>query len=132
MLERLNPGMIVELDDPVMGGRKLGLVDETGLGYFDLIAEDELPKPLHSELNPVERGNINSWASKLPDGAYEEFVEVWNALTSKNLDLLTIVRALRWGLDNNTLDADLIERMGQAETEKITKGRQQVATSMAG
>lgn len=129
-LERLNPGSVIEIDDPVMGGRKLGLVDESGVGYFDIHGDDELPKPIHSELNPVGLGSITSWASKLPEDAYPQFVEVWDQLTRKNLDVLTIARALHWGLENNSLDAELLERMGAAETEKVLKGREHVAASL--
>ena len=129
-LERLNPGSIIEVDDPVMQGRKLGLVDSSGVGYFDIHGENELPKPIHSELNPVELGSITSWSQEVDEETYPQFVEAWEQLTRKNLDVLTIARALRWGLANNSLDADLLEQMGVAETERVLKGRQHVAASV--
>lgn len=129
-LERLNPGTFVEVDDPVMGGRKLGLIDETGVGYFDIHGEDELPKPVHSELNPVGLGTINAWGTALPEDVYPQFVDAWDQLTRKNLDVLTIARALRWGIVNNSFDAPLLERMGINETDKIVTGRRQVAAAV--
>lgn len=129
-LERLNPASIIEIDDPVMHGRKLGLVDESGVGYFDIHADNELPKPIHSELNPVELGSIASWAANLDEDVYPQFVETWDHLTRRNLDVLSIARALRWGLTNNSLDADLLAEMGIAETNKVLKGREHVAASV--
>ena len=129
-LERLNPGSIIEVDDPVMQGRKLGLVDDSGVGYFDIHGENELPKPIHSELKPVELGSITSWSLDVAEETYPQFVEAWEQLTRKGLDVLTIARALRWGLANNSLDADLLEQMGIGETERILKGRQHVAASV--
>lgn len=130
-LERLNPGSIIEVDDPVLGGRKLGLVDDSGVGYYDIHGEGELPKPIHSELNPMELGSISAWGAKLPEESYQLFVDVWDRLTRKNLDVLTIARALQWGLANNSYDAELLEQMGVAETEKILKGRTHVASQLS-
>lgn len=130
-LNRLNPGSIIEVDDPVLGGRKLGLVDDTGVGYFDIHGDNELPKPIHSNLNPVEIGTVSSWASELEDNDYAVYVDLWNQLTARNLDVLTIARAMHWALKNKSFDADLVERMGISETEKVLKGRQHVADSLA-
>lgn len=132
-LERLNPGSIIEIDDPVMGGRKLGRVDETGVGYFDIHGDNEVAKPIHAELNPVDLGTVESWAGKVPEEAYAEYVTAWDHLTRKNLDLLTIARALRWGLtqgQGSFVDPDLLAQMGAAETDKVLKGRQHVTASM--
>lgn len=130
-LERLNPGVIVEIDDPILNGRKLGLVDDTGVGYFDLHGESELPKPIHSELHPQELGTITSWAAELPEDVYPQFVEAWDHLTRLNLDVLTIARGLRWGITNRSFDPGLVEQMGQAETEKVRKGREHVAKAIS-
>lgn len=130
-LERLNPGSFIEVDDPVIGGRKLGLVDDSGVGYFDIHGDGELPKPIHSELSPNALGTIAAWAANLPEDAYPLFVDVWDRLTRKNLDVLTIARALHWGLMNNSYDVDLLEQMGVAETEKVLKGRQHVASQLS-
>lgn len=130
-LNRLNPGTIIEIDDPVLGGRKLGLVDDTGVGYFDIHGDSELPKPIHANLNPVGLGTITSWASELEGNDYAVYVEVWNQLTARNLDVLTIARAMRWALENRSFDVDLAERMGLAATEKVLKGREYVAASLA-
>lgn len=128
-LERLNPGTFIEVDDPVMGGRKIGLVDDTGVGYYDIHGDGELPKPLHSELNPVGLGSIVSWGNEVPASEYEGFVNAWDVLTRRNLDVLTIARAMRWACANHGYDPELLERMGLAETEKILKGREMVASA---
>lgn len=130
-LERLNPSTLIEIDDPIMAGRKLGLVDDTGVGYFDIHGEGELPKPIQSELNPKDLGTIQSWAAELPEDVYPMFVDVWDQITKKNLDVLTIARALHWGLQNNSYDVDLLIQMGRAETEKIIKGRELVAAQLS-
>lgn len=130
-LERLNPGVIVEIDDPIMNGRKLGLVDDMGVGYFDLHGENELPKPIHSELHPQELGAIASWGADLAEDVYPQFVEAWDYLTRRNLDVLTIARALRWGIANGSFEPGLIEQMGQAETDKVRKGREHVGKAIS-
>lgn len=130
-IERLPPGVIVELSDPVLGGKKLGLVDESGVGYFELIGEDEVPKPIHSEFAPKSLGPIESWVGKVPAAQREIFVSAWRALTAKNLDLLTLARALRWGLENESVDVELMERMGHDATARILDGRQTIGRAYA-
>lgn len=129
-LERLTPGSLVELDDLVMKGRKLGLVDDTGVGYFDIHADGEIPKPLHSDLKPESLGDIGDWKPLDPEeGA--AFVEAWEVLTNRGLDLLTLARAMRWGVVNGAYDPETLEKMGKAQTELIVSGRQAVLKSVS-
>jgi hypothetical protein len=126
-IERLTPGVIVELHDPVMGGNKLGLVDESGVGYFDLLGDDELPKPIQSEFNPRSLGAIETWIGSVPPERREWWVQAWRDLSRRRLDILTLARALRWGLENHSVDIDLMERMGREATDRIQAGRKRVA-----
>lgn len=119
---RLTPEAFVEVDDVVTGGRKIGIVDTTGLGYFDLHGESQLPKVLNEELRPTELGSIASWMSALGDEQRERMVDVWQHLTDENFDLLTIARSLRWGIENESEDKDLMLKMGRAATEQVRAG----------
>ena len=95
---RLVPGEIIEMRDPVNQGTKLGVVDETGIGYYDHHAEGELPKPIHGELDPRSLGNVTSWFSVLDPDFAAALSAAWRELTARNLDVLTIARALRAGI----------------------------------
>lgn len=130
-IERLTPGVIVELNDPVMGGSKLGLVDGTGVGYFDLLGDSEIPKPIQSEFNPRSLGPIETWVGAVPPERREWWVQAWRELSRRRLDILTLARALRWGLDNQSVDIDLMERMGREATERVLAGRKQVAKAFS-
>jgi len=130
-IERLAPGVIVEMRDPVIGGKKLGLVDDGGVGYFDLIGDGELPKPIQTELNPRSLGAIESWIGSVQPEGLEGYVQRWKTLSEKNLDILTLARALRWGLENESEDVELMERMGHEATERVESGRRAVAEAIA-
>jgi hypothetical protein len=131
-VERLTPGVIVELHDPVMGGKKLGLVDESGVGYFDLLGDDELPAIIQSEFNPRSLGPIEAWVGSVPSDRREWWVQAWMELSRRRLDILTLARALRWGLDNHSVDIDLMERMGREASDQIVAGRKLVAKGFSG
>ncbi|WP_240702152.1 hypothetical protein [Trinickia terrae] len=124
--------MIVELDDPVMGGNKLGLVDESGVGYFDLLDDGEIPKPIQAEFNPRSLGPIETWIGGVPPERREWWVQAWRELSRRRLDILTLARALRWGLDNQSVDIDLIEQMGREASQRIQAGRKQIAQAFSG
>lgn len=130
-IERLTPGVIVELRDPVMGGSKLGLVDDSGVGYFDLIGDAEIGKPIQSEFLPRSLGTIESWVGSVPAEGRETWVHTWRALCERGLDILTLARALRWGLENDSIDVDLMERMGREATGRVADGRGVVAKAFA-
>lgn len=131
-IERLPPGEIVELRDPVMGGLKLGLVDETGIGYFDIHADNELPKPIHSELEPRSLGAVESWLGDLDPAFAESLTKAWLELTRKNLDVLTIARALRAGIEQNITVVELLESAAQEATDRILEGRKAVRDALPG
>lgn len=126
-IERLTPGNIVMLTDPLMGAEKLGLVDDTGLGYYDIHGADEVPKPLLPELSAKDLGAISSWSNGLPIELREPFVDAWNVLTDRNLDVLTIARGLLFGLQNQLFDPDDLAAYGHGETLKVLKGRELLA-----
>jgi hypothetical protein len=126
-IERLTPGVVVEMLDPVMGGKKLGLVDDTGVGYIDLVGNGEIPKPIQSEFGPRSLGAIEAWVAAVPVEQREMWVATWRELSAKGLDILTLARALRWGLENQSVDVDLMERMGREATARVQDGRKIVA-----
>jgi hypothetical protein len=130
-IERLTPGVIVELRDPVMGGNKLGLVDESGVGYFDLVRDGEFPKPIQSEFKPRALGTIESWVGSVPQDRQAWWVSTWRDLAGKGLDILTLARALRWGLDNQSVDIELMERMGREATGRVLDGRDRIAKAFS-
>jgi hypothetical protein len=129
-IERLIPGEIVEMRDPVMGGLKLGLVDSTGIGYFDLHQENELPKPIHSEVQPRGLGPIESWMGGLDAAFAEHLSKTWIYLTSRNLDVLTIARALHAGIDQQIYEPELLEQAGIEATARIKEGRAAVQDAL--
>lgn len=122
-INSLTPHSLVMLTDVITGGRKLGQVDATGLGYFDLRGEGEIAKPLHSELDPTEVGSISKWIGDKDDAMQEALSDAWNALTRMNMDDLTVARAMRYGAANDVTDIDILESMGRAETHAIAAGR---------
>lgn len=129
---RLMPGAFVELDDPIVGGRKLGYVDETGMGYFDLHGEGQLPKALNEELHPVELGSIGSWLVNLPDQQREQLADAWKVMADSNSDQLTIARAIRWGLVHGADDLATLMRMGEYSTEQVRTGVSIVESTFSG
>ena len=129
-IARLDPGTFVEMDDPIIGGRKLGLVDTTGLGYFDLVGAGELPKVLDTGLTPKALGSIQSWAKALPTLKMRRFSETWSALMKQNLDVLTVARALRWGLENDSVEVELLMSMGIEATNRIIRGREVIESAV--
>jgi len=122
----LPSGSIVEVDDIILGGRKLGVVDATGLGYFDLHGVDMLPLVLHAKINPQDLGSIASWMSS--ENAH--LLDVWKTMTDRNLDQLTIARALRWAIQNDAVDEDSIIKMGESLTDQVKKSKQIVVDSL--
>lgn len=123
-VERLPPGTFVEVFDVMSGSRKIGLVDDTGMGYFDIHRQNELPKPLFSELAPVSLGSIASWVSALDGEAGDIALAIWDELTKKNLDVLTIARSMRWAIINQSVEIELIEKMGRDATQQILMARE--------
>lgn len=130
-IERVTPGTFVMVNDVLAGGRKLALVDDSGTGYYDLHGDNELPKPIHSDLQPQGLGSIASWLSALDGPFADEMVKAWDQLTAKHLDVLTIARALRWGLENQIADVEQMERFGKGATESISRSRSVVQQAIA-
>ncbi|CAG9184143.1 hypothetical protein [Cupriavidus pampae] len=127
------PGSHVELLDIYTGKRKLAIVDETGLGYFDLIGDDELPKPLHAELKPEALGAIASWLAEMADPERAKLLgQAWLQLSESGADALTVARAVRWGVLNDNVDADTLLQAGQMQTDIIRSGRQRLAERLKG
>ncbi|KVV07451.1 hypothetical protein [Burkholderia ubonensis] len=129
-IERLTPGEIVEMRDPVMGGLKLGLVDDTGLGYFDIHGENELPKLIHSELQPRPLGPIESWLRDLEPPFAEALSRAWLEMVGKRIDVLTIARALRAGIEQQITVVELLEQAGKQATDRIIAGREAVRSAL--
>jgi hypothetical protein len=130
-INSLNPYSLVMINDVVSGGRKLGQVDATGLGYFDLRGDSEIPKVLHSELDPTEVGSIALWIVEKNNDMQELLTEAWSSLTRMNLDDLTIARAMRYAVVNNVADVDVLVTMGRAATQAIIDGRRLTDASLA-
>jgi len=128
----LVPGEIIELRDPVNEGTKLGLVDETGVGYYDHHGEGELPKPIHGELDPRSLGSVTSWFSALDPDFAKALSAAWRELTARNLDVLTIARALHTGIEQQLYEADLLEQAGRQATQRVLDGRARVAAALPG
>ncbi|MBN3729380.1 hypothetical protein [Burkholderia sp. Tr-20390] len=129
-IERLTPGDIVEMRDSVMGGLKLGLVDDTGLGYFDIHGENELPKLIHSELQPRTLGAVESWLRDLEPAFAEALSVAWLEMVNKRVDVLTIARALRAGIEQQITVVELLERAGREATDRILAGREAVKSAL--
>lgn len=130
-LVRLPPATFVELIDVVAGGQKLALVDDTGVGYFDLLGEGELPKPLRVELNPVSLGTIAAWLNELEPERAQAMGQAWQTLIDRQLDVLTIARALRWGVLNDNVDPQLLEDIGVSQTDLVKEGRRRIASALS-
>ncbi|MEX3555103.1 MAG: hypothetical protein VB131_00205 [Burkholderia gladioli] len=129
-IERLPPGEIVEMRDPVMGGLKLGIVDDTGLGYFDIHGENELPKVIHSELQPRALGPVESWLRDLEPEFAAALSRAWVEMVNKRLDVLTIARALRAGIEQQITVVELLEDAGKQATDRVLAGREAVRTAL--
>jgi hypothetical protein len=128
---KLGPGGYVELLDIFTGKRKLAVVDETGLGYFDLLGDEELPKPLHAELKPEPLGSIQSWLTEMADPERAKLLgRAWLQLTETGMDALTVARAVRWGVLNDNVDTDTLRDAGQTQTEMIRSGRQRLVARL--
>ena len=122
-VKRLSPDTFAEVVDLLSGGRKLVVVDETGIGYFDLLGDGELPKPFYDALQPVSLGTIQSWMKACDPAVQAELFQVWKQLIAQGADVLTIARAIRWGIQNHSTEFELLERMGAEATQQIRAGR---------
>ncbi|WP_432262894.1 hypothetical protein [Cupriavidus sp. TMH.W2] len=124
---KLGPGSYVELEDIMTNQRKLAVVDESGIGYYDLIGDDELPKPLHVELKPAPLGSVPSWLQDMEEERAQALGRVWLQLSESGLDALTVARAVRWGVLNDNTDLELVRKAGQTQTDLIVAGRKRLA-----
>lgn len=131
-IERCTPGEIIEVDDVALGGRKIALVDDTGVGYFDLISDVELPKPIYAELNARSLGPLESWLGSAPETQRRGLVQAWVALSARNLDVLTIARALHVGLTQEISDPLELEQQGVAATDRVKRGRDLAGRALRG
>lgn len=122
-LERINPGSLIEITDPILNGRKVAIVDDTGLGYYDLIGPDELPKPIHSEMEPVQLGPMQSWMKALPAELEPDFIAAWDGLLSRGLDVLAVARGLAYAMKTHDFSLDKLERTAQEEADRIRQAR---------
>lgn len=122
-LERITPGSLIEIADPILNGRKVAIVDDTGLGYYDLIGPDELPKPIHSEMEPVKLGPMQSWMKALPAELEPDFIAAWDGLLSRGLDVLAVARGLAYAMKTHDFALDKLERTAQEEGDRIRRAR---------
>jgi hypothetical protein len=133
-VKRLPPDTFVEVADIVNNGRKIAIVDVTGLGYFDLLGHDEdaeLPKPLFHELQVVELGTIPAWLRECEPGAADEYRQVWQKMLDAGHDALTVARAIRWGIVNGSTDHELLVQMGKEATERVARGRDLIVRGLS-
>lgn len=130
-LQRLEPGTFVELTDVLTGGRKIALVDSTGLGYFDVWGGEELPRPLRVELKLTPLGSIQSWLKALPPEQTAAFASAWQELLKSTNDVLFIARALRWGITQGALDLELMQQAAKAEADTLLAGRKMLSSPHA-
>jgi len=130
-LERLDPGAMIEITDPILPCRKIALVDDTGLGYFDLIGPDELPHPIHSEMRPVVLGAIHTWSALLPAEFEPYFIKAWDDLLLRNLDVLQVARGLAYAAKNQEFDAKQLYAVAIEETDKIREARALLAQALS-
>jgi hypothetical protein len=125
---RLEPRSFVSVVDVINGGRKLVVLDEKGIGYFDVLGFDEIPKPLLAGLEPKQLPSIVQMITGQPEeGA---LLDIWDQLTKKNVDVLTMYRGLSWAVENKAYDIELIERMGGEATGRILAAREVVEKAL--
>jgi hypothetical protein len=131
-LERLDPGVLIEIMDPMMQCRKIAIVDDTGLGFFDLIGPDELPHPIHAEMAPQVLGDFQSWMHKLPAELEPYFISAWDKLLLQGLNILEVARGLNYAVQTHDFDEALLLSIAAAETNKIRQTRTLLARALMG
>lgn len=108
---RFAPGTFIELDDPLTGKRRLVMVADSGVEFYDYLDEvNPTPLAILDVLSPVEWGDCRSVVDELMlSGNYESYKAYSDMLivlcdTEAANDKLTLNRAAKWAIDNNSFD----------------------------
>ncbi|MDI1299773.1 hypothetical protein [Methylotenera sp.] len=122
------PGTFIELDDPLSGKRRLVLVAESGVDFYDYLDEvNPTPLGILDVLSPVEIGDCRSLADELMLGgnyeSYKAFSEMLLVLcdTPAANDKLTLNRAAKWAFDNKCYDTNRASSFGVLATVEAKK-----------
>lgn len=119
-----NPGAFIELDDPMTGARRLGLVADSGTEFVDFIDYDNPATPLAilECFEPVQWGDCRALATELLLSGkvedYERYSDFLQALcdTPAAGDPLTLNRAAKWAYESGDYDAGRAAQAGMVAT----------------
>jgi hypothetical protein len=113
-------GSIVELDDPLSGATRLGLVTDRGTEFVEYIDDLNPPTPLAilDVFDPKLWGDCRALAAQLMFDGEEEKYKAFNSLllelcdTAAGADVLTLNRAAKWAFETNTYDLEQAAEAG--------------------
>lgn len=128
-IAHFEPETLIEIDDSMLGFRKLAIVAHSGAAYFDLLEDDALAFPVYEVLRPVAVGNSLSWALEILDqrpDASPAFAELQRRLLVAGLDSLTYNRALHWAYQAHDYGFAAALRAGHAATDQVRQSRRQM------
>lgn len=131
-------GAFIEIDDPLTGQRRLGLVCGNGTEFVDYIDYEKPPTPLAilNSLSPVVWGDCNAIAAHLMEtvewSQYKEYSDLIIKLTDTPacVDPLTLNRAAKWAFDTGNRNLDMVVKAGLIETSKA-RDRQRAIANVA-
>lgn len=131
------PGTFIELDDPLTGKRRLVMVADSGVEFYDYLDEvNPTPLAILDVLSPVEWGDCRSVADEIMLGGnyegYKAFSDMLIILCDSDAanDKLTLNRAAKWAIDNKSFDVSRAAKAGVLATEEA-RIRQGNISSMA-
>lgn len=125
-LLNFEPGTYIEISDTMGGFRKLGLVDDSGVMYFDDAGPSATPFPIYEALKPVALGNPVSWGIEVADAHpkdHSRFAQLHAQLSAEAVDTLTLGRALYWAYTTHTYDFSRALAAGRAATQQVVDSR---------
>ena len=131
-------GTFIELDDPLTGKRRLGLVCDSGKEFIDFIDNDNPPTPfpILDALDPKQWGDYSNIATELilkgDLDAHTAYSGLLAALcdTPAVADVLTLNRAAKWAFDSGNYDASQAAKAGITATLEA-RARQEAITAKA-
>ena len=132
------PGAYIEIDDPMTGKRRLGLVCDSGTEFVDYIDNNDPPTPfpILDAFDPKQWGECSNIAVdfilKGDMDSHAAYSDLLVALcdTPAVADRLTLNRAAKWAYETGIYDAGQAAKAGIAATIEA-RARQAVVSAKA-
>lgn len=123
---RFEPETLIEIDDTMLGFRKLAIVAESSSSFIDLIEDDASTFPIYAALHPQAIGNALSWGLELLDQDADQsraFGALHSQILAAGVDSLTRNRALFWAYQVRSFGVAEALTAGRSATDQVRQSR---------